>query len=97
MWSEEIDAIWISGGNGYYLRWILKETGTDTFIRELLKKGVVYSGWSAGACIAGPTLKYAKLKFFLHPGETQDFVFFRYLKMWISYRIYFTRILTNNF
>lgn len=57
---EEIDAIWIGGGNGYYLRWILKETGTDTLIRELLKKGVVYSGWSAGACIAGPTLKYAE-------------------------------------
>ncbi len=57
---EDIDAIWVGGGNGYYLRWIMKETGADELIRELIKKGIVYSGWSAGAGVVGPTLKYAE-------------------------------------
>jgi dipeptidase E len=50
------DVIWLGGGNTYYLRWLLKETGADVVIRNLVKSGTVYGGGSAGAVVAGPTL-----------------------------------------
>lgn len=52
------DVIWFGGGNTYYLRWLLKDTGVDTMLADLLKKGIVYGGGSAGAIVAGPTLKH---------------------------------------
>lgn len=52
------DAIWLGGGNTFYLRWILRDTGADEIIRELVGKGTVYGGGSAGAIVAGPTLNY---------------------------------------
>lgn len=55
---KESDAIWLGGGNTYYLRWILKETRADSMIRGLVERGKVYGGGSAGAIIAGPTINY---------------------------------------
>jgi dipeptidase E len=55
------DVIWICGGNGFYLRWILKASTADDLIRELVRAGTVYAGWSAGAVIAGPTLESFEL------------------------------------
>lgn len=52
------DLIWLGGGNTYYLRWLLRETHADEIIIELVKNGTVYGGSSAGAIVAGPTLKY---------------------------------------
>jgi len=52
------DVIWLGGGNTFYLRWILEETGADAIIKELVKRGAVYGGGSAGAIVAGPTLKF---------------------------------------
>jgi len=52
------DVIWIGGGNTYYLRWLLHETHADELICDMVKNGVVYGGSSAGAIVAGPTLKY---------------------------------------
>jgi dipeptidase E len=52
------DVIWFGGGNTYYLRWLLKDTGVDTLLAQLVKEGIVYGGGSAGAIIAGPTLKH---------------------------------------
>lgn len=52
------DVIWLGGGNSYYLRWILKASGADEMIQELVKAGKVYAGWSAGAIVAGPTLQH---------------------------------------
>lgn len=52
------DVIWLGGGNTYYLRWILRETRTDAIITDLVQHGTVYDGGSAGAIVAGPTLKY---------------------------------------
>jgi dipeptidase E len=40
------------------LRWILQDTGADEIIKELVSKGTVYGGGSAGAIVAGPTLKH---------------------------------------
>lgn len=54
----EKDVIWLGGGNTFYLRWILKQTGVDKIIQEFVREGKVYAGWSAGAVVAGPTLRY---------------------------------------
>ena len=51
------DIIWLGGGNTFYLRWILRESGADEIIIDLINNGAVYAGWSAGAIIAGPTLE----------------------------------------
>jgi peptidase E len=38
--------------------WILKETGADEIIKDLAQHGKVYGGGSAGAIMAGLTLKF---------------------------------------
>ena len=55
---SSFDVIWFGGGNVYYLRWLMKKVGFDSLARELLNTGVVYGGGSAGAIVAGQTLKY---------------------------------------
>ncbi len=52
------DVIWVNGGNTFYLRWILQDTGADKIIEELVSDGKVYGGGSTGAIVACPTLKY---------------------------------------
>ncbi len=52
------DILWIGGGNTWYLRWLLRISGAETIIKELVKAGKVYAGWSAGAMVAGPGLKH---------------------------------------
>lgn len=58
---ESKDVFCVSGGNTFYLRWIMKETGADEIIRRLTSQGKVYAGWSAGAIVAGPKLKHFDL------------------------------------
>ena len=55
---ESKDVFWLTGGNPFYLRWLMRETGADEIITDLLKKGKVYVGASASSVVAGPTLKY---------------------------------------
>jgi dipeptidase E len=52
------DAIWIGGGHTYYLRWIQKASCADRIIQKLVAEGKTYAGWSAGAVVAGPTIKH---------------------------------------
>lgn len=58
---ESKDVIWLCGGHTYYLRWILKESGADKIIINLVAKGKIYAGWSAGAIVAGPATKFFDL------------------------------------
>lgn len=58
---SETDAIWLCGGHTYYLRWILKKSGADQAIIKQVENGKVFSGWSAGAIVAGPTTKHFEL------------------------------------
>lgn len=55
---KKYDVLWFNGGNVYYLRWVISKVGGEEVIREALNDGVIYGGDSAGAIIAGPTLKY---------------------------------------
>lgn len=49
---KDSDVIWIAGGNTYYVRWLLKNTGVDEVIANLVKGGKIYGGDSAGAILA---------------------------------------------
>ena len=53
----EKQLIWVSGGNTFCLRYEMKRSGFDKVIDDILSAGVVYAGESAGACVAGTTLK----------------------------------------
>ena len=55
---KDADVVWFGGGNVYYLRWLMKKTGLDTVIQKLVREGVVYGGGSAGAIVAGKTLRH---------------------------------------
>jgi len=52
------DVFLLTGGNPFYLRWLMKETGADNMIIDLVKQGKVYVGASAAAVVAGPTLRH---------------------------------------
>ena len=49
--------IWAIGGSAFLLRRAMRDSGFDDLIRELLGQGIVYAGWSAGACVAGDSLR----------------------------------------
>jgi dipeptidase E len=51
------DLLWVSGGNTFCLRDEMQKSGFDKIINELLDQGLVYAGESAGACVAGKSLK----------------------------------------
>lgn len=49
--------IWALGGNAFLLRRAMRESGFDEIVRDVLDDGVIYAGWSAGACVAGDSLR----------------------------------------
>lgn len=51
------DALWLGGGNTYYLRWLIHDMGIENILRSLAEEKV-YGGGSAGSIVAGPTLKH---------------------------------------
>jgi len=51
------DAVWACGGNTFCLRYEMKRSGFDRIIEELVRNGLVFCGDSAGAIVAGPTLR----------------------------------------
>lgn len=57
---EHIDALLVTGGNTYYLLHHVRKSGFDTVVKELVERGVVYIGSSAGALLAGPSIDVAR-------------------------------------
>ena len=55
---ERFDVFLLTGGNPYYLRSLMKLTGADEIITDLVGRGAVYAGASAAAVVAGPTLRH---------------------------------------
>lgn len=49
--------VWALGGNAFLLRRAMRESGFDEIVHDLLSDGLVYAGWSAGACVAGDSLR----------------------------------------
>ena len=56
---KDKNVIHIEGGNTFYLLKAIKESGFDKIIKELLDRGIVYAGTSAGSSIAGPTIEFS--------------------------------------
>jgi dipeptidase E len=55
---EQLDALWVVGGNTFILNSAFRESSLDKIIVEQLEnKTFVYAGYSAGICILTPTLE----------------------------------------
>ena len=54
---DQADGIVIGGGNSFHLLFMLYQFDLLDIIREKVKNGIPYIGWSAGSNIAGPTIK----------------------------------------
>lgn len=58
----EVDLVWAVGGNTFLLRRAMRQSGFDALLhRRLAEDSLVYAGWSAGAVIAGSTLRGIEL------------------------------------
>lgn len=56
---EDKEIIYVQGGNTFYLLKYVRESGFDKVVKDLIDKGVIYIGVSAGSCIACPTIEMA--------------------------------------
>ncbi len=65
------DLIWVMGGNTFCLSYQMQRSGFSKIIKELLDHGIVYGGESAGAVIAGNSLKGVE---YLDPPEFAEAV-----------------------
>lgn len=54
---EEADAIAVGGGNTFALLKRMYEAGIVSTIRDKVRAGTPYVGWSAGSNVAGPTIR----------------------------------------
>ena len=53
----DADLVWVMGGNTFMLRHEMNRSGFDDAIKKATAKGAVYGGNSAGAAVAGNTIK----------------------------------------
>ena len=53
---NDINTVYIAGGNTFYLLKKSQESSFDTFIQNFIKNDILYAGGSAGAVIAGPDI-----------------------------------------
>lgn len=49
--------IFALGGNSFLLRRAMRDSGFDAIIGDLLDEGIVYGGYSAGACVMGNDMR----------------------------------------
>ncbi len=56
------EAIYVEGGNTFYLLKAVKESGFGKVIKDLISRGIIYIGSSAGSYIVCPTIEMAAWK-----------------------------------
>jgi dipeptidase E len=55
---ERTRLVWAVGGNAFLLRRAMRQSGFDALAPGLIwAERLVYGGWSAGACVAAPSLR----------------------------------------
>ena len=59
---KDKNAVYVEGGNTFYLLKAVRESGFDKVIKELMENGVPYIGSSAGSYIVCPTIEMATWK-----------------------------------
>ena len=58
---SEAKAVFISGGNTFYLLQELKRKNLTSYLKERIENGLLYIGESAGSVIAAPDIEYASI------------------------------------
>lgn len=58
---EEMDVIYFTGGNSFFLIDQLRKTGVDKLLKKELKKGKLMIGESAGSVICAPSISYIEI------------------------------------
>jgi len=59
---ERTQMVWAVGGNAFLLRRAMRQSSFDAIAPGLIWAGrLVYGGWSAGACVAAPSLRGLEL------------------------------------
>jgi len=56
------EAVFVEGGNTFFLLKSIRESGFEIVLKEFLNKGLVYFGASAGAYVACPTIETSRWK-----------------------------------
>lgn len=56
---SKFDIIYVEGGNVFYLLWHMRQTGMDKVLSELLAKGIIYIGSSAGSAVLSTSIEHA--------------------------------------
>lgn len=59
---KDFEAVMVEGGNSFYLLKSIRESGFDKVIKELIPKGLMYMGASAGSYVACPSIEMALWK-----------------------------------
>jgi dipeptidase E len=58
----DVQLVWAVGGNSFLLRRAMRQSGFDQVLRRrLAEDSLVYGGWSAGAVVAGSSLRGIEL------------------------------------
>lgn len=56
---NDLNGLWVSGGNTFVLRQAMKLSGFDRIFQELkMREDFLYGGYSAGVCVLCDSLKY---------------------------------------
>ena len=58
---QDVRLVWATGGNAFLLRRAMRQSGLDEVVAARLAESMIYGGWSAGACVAGPSLRGLEL------------------------------------
>lgn len=54
----DVRLVWANGGNAFLLRRAMRQSGLDEILKRRVPSGeLIYGGWSAGAVVAGPSLR----------------------------------------
>jgi len=54
---KDIDAVFVEGGNTFYLLYWVHKSGFDKVLKEFLDRGGVYVGASAGSILVSPSIE----------------------------------------
>lgn len=58
---RKVEAIFVAGGNAFYLLDKIRQSGFDKVVKKLVEQGKIYIGSSAGSILAGPSVAPAIL------------------------------------
>jgi dipeptidase E len=76
---KDKNVVQVFGGNVFYLLKIVRETGFEEILKELLNKGLLYIGCSSGAYLMCPTVEIGGWKLDRNRHGLTDFTAFKYV------------------